>query len=169
MALPTDTIETPLDLLVHELGSALTMEQKILEALPKLQGKARDSSLRQQLNQHQRETQGHVQNLRQVFEALGEEADGKPSPAIEGLMKEADLMLSQVHESLYDSVILSAVMKTEHHEIAVYDGLIIKAEQVGDADVIALLNENIEQEDAALKKAMSAAEQLAKQEIKQLA
>ena len=169
MALLGDTIETPRELFVHELGAALTMEETILELLPKLEEKAQDSGLKRQLNQHYRETQGQVQNLRQVFSALGEKADRKRCPAIEGLEREGDQMLAQVDESLYDAVILSGVMETEHHEIAVYDGLIIKAEQMGDADVIALLNENIEQEDATLKTAMSAAEQLAKQEIKQTA
>lgn len=164
-----ETVKTPMDLFVHQLGAALTMEEKILDALPKLEEKAQDSNLRQQLSLHYRETQGQAQNLRQVFDALGEEADEKPCPAIEGLTKEADKLLGQVDETLYDAVILSAVMETEHHEIAVYDALIIKAEQMGDADVIALLNENIEQEDATLKKAMSAAEQLARKEIKQTA
>lgn len=169
MALLGDTIESPHELFVHQLGAALTMEETILEMLPKLEGKARDSSLKRQLNQHYRETQGQVQNLRQVFSAIGERAERKPCPAIEGLEKEANDLLGQVDESLHDAVILGGVMATEHHEIAVYDGLIIKAEQMGDADVIALLNENIEQEDATLKKAMSAAEQLAKKEIKQTA
>jgi ferritin-like metal-binding protein YciE len=169
MALLGETIETPRELFVHKLGAALTMEETILELLPKLEENARDSTLRKQLAQHYRETQGQVQNLRQVFSALGEKPDRRPCPAIEGLEKEADQMLGQVDESLYDAVILSGVMETEHHEIAVYDGLIIQAEQMGDADVIALLNENIEQEDATLKKAMSAAEQLAKKEIKQTA
>lgn len=169
MAFLGDTVETPRELFVHKLGAALTMEQKILEMLPKLEEKAHDSKLKQQLSQHRRETQGQVRNLHQVFSALGEEPEERPCPAIEGLAKEAEMMLGQVDESLYDAVIIGGVMETEHHEIAVYDGLIIKAEQMGDADVIALLNENIEQEDATLKKAMSAAEQLAKHEIKQRA
>jgi ferritin-like metal-binding protein YciE len=78
-------------------------------------------------------------------------------------------MLDMVGDSLVDSVILSGVVETEHHEIAVYDGLIIKAEQMGDDDVIALLNENIEQEETALKKAISASEQLAKKLVRQAA
>jgi ferritin-like metal-binding protein YciE len=169
MALRGDTIETPRELFVHKLGAALTMEERILELLPKLEEKAQDSGLKRLLNQHYRETQGQVQNLRQVFSALGEKADERPCPAIEGLETEVDTMLRRVDDSLNDAVILSGVMETEHHEIAVYDGLIIRAEQMGDADVIALLNENIEQEDAALKTAMSAAELLAKQEIKRTA
>jgi ferritin-like metal-binding protein YciE len=68
---------------------------------------------------------------------------------------------------LVDAVILDGVIETEHYEIAVYDSLIIKAERMGDDDVIALLNENIEQEEATLKKAIAAAEQLAKKSIRQ--
>jgi ferritin-like metal-binding protein YciE len=55
------------------------------------------------------------------------------------------------------------VIETEHHEIAVYDGLIIKAEQMDDDDIVALLHENLEQEEGALDKAVKAAEQSAKQ------
>jgi ferritin-like metal-binding protein YciE len=169
MALLGRTIETPQQLFVHKLGAALTMEETILEMLEELQQKAKDPSLKRQLQQHYGETEGQIENLRQIFVALGEEPEEQPCPTIEGLKKEGESMLGQVDESLYDAVILSGVMETEHHEIAVYDGLIIKAEQMGDADVIALLNENIEQEDATLKKAMSAAEQLAKKVIKQTA
>ena len=93
----------------------------------------------------------------------------RPCPAIEGLEKEGDMLLKEVDDSLNDAVILQGVLETEHHEIAVYDGLIIMAEQMGDDDVIALLNENVEQEAATLEKAIKATEQLAKRVVKQTA
>jgi ferritin-like metal-binding protein YciE len=74
-------------------------------------------------------------------------------------------MIKEVDDELVDSVILSGVIETEHHEIAVYDGLIIKAEQMDDEDIVALLHENLEQEEATLDKAVKAAEQSAKQLI----
>ncbi|MBA3735328.1 MAG: ferritin-like domain-containing protein [Actinobacteria bacterium] len=169
MALLDAKIESPQELFVHKLGAALTMEETILEMLEKLQEEANDPSLRRQLEQHYKETQGQVQNLQQVFDALGEPVDRRPCPVIEGLEKEGDTMLKEVDESLNDSVILSGVIETEHHEIAVYDGLIIMAEQMGDDDVIALLNENIEQEAATLEKAIKATEQLAKRVVRQTA
>ena len=61
------------------------------------------------------------------------------------------------------------MIETEHYEIAVYDALIIKAERMGYDDVIALLNENIEEEEATLKKAIAAAEQFAKTTVRQTA
>ena len=169
MALLDAKIESPEELFVYQLGAALTMEETILELLEKLQQETNDPNLRRQLQQHHKETQGQVDNLHRVFEALGEPIDRRPCPAIEGLEKEGDMLLKEVDDSLNDAVILQGVLETEHHEIAVYDGLIIMAEQMGDDDVIALLNENVEQEAATLEKAIKATEQLAKRVVKQTA
>jgi ferritin-like metal-binding protein YciE len=155
------TVETPTELFVHELGAALTMEETILELLENLQDKAFDGKLRQQLQQHHTETQQQVQNLRRIFEALGRQPEKQPCPAIDGLEKDGEQLIKQVDDALVDSVILGAVIKTEHLEVAVYDGLIIKAEQMDDDDIVALLHENLEQEEATLDKAVKAAEQSA--------
>src|SRR5918912_2779506 len=124
MGILGESVETPRALYVHKLGAALKMENKILEMLPQLEEAARDGQLQQQLRKHQQETKAHVRNLEQVFRALGEEPDEQACPTIEGLEKEGQSMLSQVDESLNDAVILSGVVETEAHEIAVYDGLI---------------------------------------------
>jgi ferritin-like metal-binding protein YciE len=155
------TVETPTELFVHELGAALIMEETILRMLENLQEKAFDGKLRQQLQQHHTETQQQVQNLRRIFEALGQEPKKQSCPAIDGLEKDGEQLLKQVDDALVDAVILAAVIKTEHFEVAVYDGLIIKAEQMDDDDIVALLQENLEQEEAALDKAVKAAEKSA--------
>jgi ferritin-like metal-binding protein YciE len=161
------SIETPNELFVHKLGATLTMEQTILEMLENLEGEASDPKLRRDLRQHHQETQQQIQNLQRIFEALGEEPQKQSCPAIEGLEKEGKEMVKEVDDSLVDSVILGGVIETEHHEIAVYDGLIIKAEQLDDDDIVALLQENLEQEEAALDKAVKAAEKSAKQLVEQ--
>jgi ferritin-like metal-binding protein YciE len=159
------SIETPHELFLHKLGAALTMEETILDMLDKLQEEASDPTLKRNLQQHRRETENHVANLQQIFRALGEEPETQSCPTIEGLQKEGKEMIKEADESLVDAVILSGVIETEHHEIAVYDGLIIQAEQMDDEDVVALLHENLEQEEAALDKAVKAAEQSAKELI----
>ena len=161
------TVETPSQLFVHKLGAALTMEETILEMLEELQDKASDPKLRTQLQQHHTETQQQIQNLRRIFDALGAPPEKQPCAAIEGLEKEGQQTIKEVDDALVDSVILSGVIETEHHEIAVYDVLIIKAEQMDDDDVVALLQENLEQEEATLDKAVKAAEQSAKQLVQQ--
>ena len=169
MAFLDAKIESPQELFAHKLGATLTMEETILEMLEQLQQKASDPQLKRNLSQHHKETQQHVQNLHRVFEALGEPIENKPCPTIEGLQAEGEQMIGQVSDELVDSVILSGVIETEHHEIAVYDGLIIKAEAMGEDDVVALLTENLEQEDATLNKAIKAAEQLSQQQARQRA
>jgi ferritin-like metal-binding protein YciE len=159
-------IETPKELFVHKLGAALTMEENILEMLEKLHEEASDPQLQRNLQEHYKETQQHVNNLQQVFQALGEEPEKQPCPAIEGLEKEGEQNIKQADDSLVDAVILSGVIETEHHEIAVYDGLIINAEQMDDQDIVALLHENLEQEEGALDKAVKASEQSAKQLVR---
>jgi ferritin-like metal-binding protein YciE len=157
------SIETPRELFIHKLGAALTMEETILEMLENLQEEASDPTLKRNLQTHYKETQQHVANLHQVFQALGEEPEKESCPAIDGLEKEGKQMIREADDSLVDAVILSGVIETEHHEIAVYDGLIITAEQLDDQDIAALLHENLEQEEAALDKAVKASEQSAKQ------
>jgi ferritin-like metal-binding protein YciE len=157
------SIETPHELFVHKLGSALTMEETTLEMLENLQEETSDPKLQRDLEQHHKETRQQIGNLRQIFTALGEEPEKQSCPAIEGLEQESKQLLKEVDEPLVDSVILGGVIETEHHEIAVYDGLIIKAEQLADDDIVALLHENLEQEEAALDRAVKGAEQSAKQ------
>jgi ferritin-like metal-binding protein YciE len=159
------SIETPHELFVHKLGAALTMEETILQMLEHLRQEASDPKLQRDLQQHYRETEQQVENLTRIFQALGEEPEKQSCPAIEGLDQEGKQLIKEVDDSLVDSVILGGVIETEHHEIAVYDGLIIKAEQMDDDDIVALLQENLEQEEAALDKAVKAAEQSAKQLI----
>ena len=161
------SIETPTELFVHKLGATLTMEETILGMLKKLQDKASDSKLKKDLQLHHQETQQQVQNLHRIFETLGERVEKQSCPAIDGLEQEGEQMIKEVDDNLVDSVILGGVIETEHHEIAVYDGLIIKAEQLGDDDIVALLQENLEQEEAALDKAVKTAEQSAQQLVRQ--
>jgi ferritin-like metal-binding protein YciE len=163
MALLGGKIETPQELYVHKLGAALKMENTILDMLPQLEEHANNSQLQQALAHHRQETERHVANLERAFQALGEEPDDSPCPAIEGLEKEGQANLKMVDDTLNDHVIVGGVTETEHHEIAVYEGLITKAEAMGEQDVVALLQENLENEQATLQKAQQLSQQLAQQ------
>jgi len=163
MPLLGGTIESPRELYIHKLGAALKMENTILEMIPQLEEHANNEQLRQALEHHRQETERHVANVERAIQALGEEPDESPCPAIEGLEKEGQSNLKAVDDSLNDHVIVSGVCETEHHEIAVYEGLITKAEAMGEQDIVALLQENLEQEEAALKIAQQIGQQLAQQ------
>ncbi len=155
------TIESPRELFVHKLGAAYKMERTILGTLEELQEQANDTELRRNLAQHHRETQQQVRNLERVFDALGKDPEEQPCPTIDGLQKESEQNLKAVKDDLHDAVILSGVVETEAHEIAVYDGLITHAEAMGEEDIVALFQENLEQEQQTLKKARRATKKVA--------
>jgi ferritin-like metal-binding protein YciE len=156
-------ISDPKTLFQHKLGAALTMEETVLTMLGELEGKANEPELKQQLSHHAEETQGQIRNLQQAFSALGTETQKQPCPAIEGLQTEGKQLLQQTSSQLHDAVILSGCGEVEHHEIAVYDGLITIAEEMDADDIVALLEENLEQEEHTLKEVEKAFEKQSKE------
>ena len=156
-------ISSPNELFTHKLGAALTMEQTVLQMLQKLEQTAKNPELKEQFSHHRDETQQQISNLQQVFSALGESPETQPCPAIDGLKQEGEEMISQTSDALIDAALLGGAAETEHHEIAVYDGLITHAEQLGHEDVVALLQENLDQEEHTLKEVEKASKKQAKQ------
>jgi ferritin-like metal-binding protein YciE len=145
------------------------MEQTVLEMLGDLEENAQRSELKQQFRHHAQETEGQIRNLHAAFQALGAEVDDKPCPAIEGLEKEGQALIKMTDEPLVDAVILGGAAETEHHEIAVYEGLITKAEAMGEQDIVALLQENLEQEQHTLEEVKKASQQVATELARQTA
>jgi len=68
-----------------------------------------------------------------------------------------------VDDALADDVILAGCAETEHHEIAVYENLIVHADALGQEDVVALLRENLEQEQHTLGEVLKATVKHARQ------
>jgi ferritin-like metal-binding protein YciE len=149
-------LESPKDLFVHSLGACLTMETTVEEMLGKLVEQANDSELKQQLRHHREETQAQIRNLHQAFSTIGMEPQERPCPAIEGIEKEGEANLKMADDSLNDAVILAGCAETEHHEIAVYENLIVHANALGHEDIVALLQENLEQEQHTLGEVLKA-------------
>jgi ferritin-like metal-binding protein YciE len=155
-------IGDPKQLFQHKLAATLTMEVTVYGMLQELEGKANETELKEQLSHHRDETEGQIKNLTQVFGALGQEPNKQPCPAIDGLKTEGEQLLEQTSPQLHDGVILSGCAEVEHHEIAVYDGLITLADELGEEDIVALLKENLEQEEHTLKEVEKAFEKQAK-------
>ena len=155
-------VDNPKELFVHNLGATLQMENTVEAMLGRLVEKANDAELKKQLRHHREETQAQIRNLHQVFGALGMEPQTSPCPAIEGIEKEGEANLKLAAEELYDDVILAGCAETEHHEIAVYENLIVHASALGHDDVVALLQENLEQEQHTLGEVLKATLKTAK-------
>ena len=161
----------PRELFLHELGDVLYAENTLVKALPKLAEEASDEELTLGFEEHLEETRQHVKNVEQVFEQLGEEPKAEQCPGIDGIKKEHDDFVSKESPSqdVLDSFLTGAGARTEHYEIAAYEGLVTMAEAMGETQVVGLLTQNLEQEKAALEKLQTIGKRLAQEGARQQA
>jgi ferritin-like metal-binding protein YciE len=161
-----EKLTTPEEIFSFKLGAALKMEKTNLEMLGDLEEHARREELKQMFRHHADETRTHISNIEQAFQLLGEEVDDSPCPAIEGLEKEGKANIKKTDDSLVDAVILSGAAETEHHEIAVYEGLITHAEARGANEVAQLLRRNLSDEQHTLQELQQSTERIAREGIR---
>jgi ferritin-like metal-binding protein YciE len=161
----------PRQLFLHELGDVLYAERTLVKTLPKLQQEASDEELALGFEEHLEQTRQHVKNVEQAFEKLGEQPSAEKCPGIDGIKKEHDDFVAKASPSqdVLDSFLTGAGARTEHYEIAAYEGLVTMAEAMGETDVAELLSQNLEQEKEALEKLKTIGKRLAQQAAKQQA
>jgi ferritin-like metal-binding protein YciE len=156
-----ERLNTPSELYNHNLGAALKMEQTVLDMLGDNIEAAQDERVKQLLHHHQDETRRHVEHVEEVFALFGWEVDTSPCPAIQGIEKEGKANVKMADDSVVDAVILAGAAETEHHEIAVYENLITHARAMGRDDAVALLRENLENEQHTLGEVHAEVERIA--------
>jgi len=162
------TMTSPEDLFEHELQDIYYAEQTLTKVLPKLAEEVNDPEFTEALEKHLDETKQHVANLEQVFEAIGIPAKGEKCPGIDGIKEEHDTFLEENDPSgeLLDLFVTGAASRTEHYEIAAYTGLIGMAESMGETKAAELLEKNLKQEEAALRKVETISKRLLKDTTK---
>ena len=155
-------ITEPRELLVHKLATMLYVERELAEkVLPELLEEIDSGQLKQGITAHLTQTRGHVANLEQAFTIIGEEPDTDKSSAFDGLTKDHDQLIKKLDaQPLQDIVHAGAATKTEHFEIAAYEGMINLAESLGETEIVHLLEENLDQEREALEQVKQVGKQL---------
>jgi ferritin-like metal-binding protein YciE len=147
MGLLTKPIKTLDDLFVHTLQDVYYAEQKITKALPKMIEKVTDPQLKQAFQAHLAETKNQVRRLEQVFEMHGEPAKAVTCPAIDGIIDEANEILSDASDpEVLDAAALASAQAVEHYEITRYGTLIAWARQLGRNDCASVLLQTLEEE-----------------------
>ncbi len=145
-------ITNPRELFLHELGDILYVERALAnEVLPKLISEVQDTEFKEALEQHLEQTRGHMANLKQVFEELGEAPHAEQCIGFEGLKAEHDKLVEESSPELIDSVDLGAAARTENYEIAAYEGLRRMAKAMGEDRAVDLLDTNLKEEKEALR------------------
>jgi ferritin-like metal-binding protein YciE len=155
-----ERLNTPQEAYNYKLGATLKMERTVLDILEQSVEEAQAEQVKALFRHHREETQGHVDNVERVFGLFGWEVDDSPCPAIEGLEKEGKANAKKADDAVVDLVLLQSAVEVEHHEIGVYENLIISARAMGRDDVIAVLEQNLEQEHHTLREVKGLQEQV---------
>jgi ferritin-like metal-binding protein YciE len=159
MGLFTKDIKTMDDLFLHTLQDIYYAENKIVKSLPEMIENASDPQLKQGLQAHLGETQGHVKRLEQVFQLMGKKPKSVDCPAIDGIIDEAEEVTGEVEDKdVLDAAIIAAGQAVEHYEITRYGSLIAWAKRLGRNDAARLLEQTLNEEKAADRKLTTIAE-----------
>jgi ferritin-like metal-binding protein YciE len=155
------------DLFLKELKDIYWAEKHLVKALPKMSKGATSPKLIEALENHLKETENQVTRLESVFESLGEKAQAKKCDAMEGLISEAEDILSDTKEDtmVRDAGIIIASQKVEHYEIASYGSLLELAKKMGQDEAAKLLEQTLNEE----KKAAQLLTKLAESEVNEKA
>jgi len=141
------------ELFEHELKDILGGEQALVDALEQMAQESSDRDIKRAYIQHRKETQGQIKRIEKIFRLLGQKPEAETCPGIEGLIKEKKVfMREKPTEELLEFFNVGAAQKVERYEITSYESLIDMAEKLGLTDAVGLLEENLQEEEAALNK-----------------
>jgi ferritin-like metal-binding protein YciE len=137
------------DLFVHELKDIYNAEKQITKALPKMMKEASNPQLKKAFEMHLGETEKQIERLEQVFESIGMKPSGDKCKAMEGIIKEAqDMMSENADPDVMDAALIASAQRVEHYEIAGYGTLCTYAKQLGHKEALQLLHTTLEEEKA---------------------
>jgi ferritin-like metal-binding protein YciE len=150
------------ELFVHNLRAIYDAEHLFVEGQQEMAQNATDQDLKSAIEEHIDQTQQHARNLEQVFEQLGQQPQRGTNEVAQGLVSEAQQLIQQTQddENLRDVAINAAVLLVEHFEMGSYRGLVTAAQQMGQDEIVDLLQQNLQQEEQTAQTAEQSAPQL---------
>ena len=135
------------DLYVEELKDLYSAENQLIEALPKMSAAAHSKELKSCFDEHLKQTEGHVERLKQIFEGLGEKPTGKTCKAMKGLVAEGSEMIAEdAAPAVKDAGLISSAQRVEHYEMAGYGSVHTYAEELGETAASKLLQQTLKEE-----------------------
>lgn len=141
------------ELFEHELKDIYGAETSLLTALEQMAEESSDREIKKGFQQHRKETQGQLKRLDKVFKMLGKKSEGETCPGMEGLIKEKKtFMKERPSPDLLEFYNVGAAQKVERYEITAYENLIDMADKLGLSDVVELLEQTLQEEEATLNK-----------------
>jgi ferritin-like metal-binding protein YciE len=146
-------------LFLNELKDVYHAEKQLIRALPRMAKAASNPQLRQAFTTHLKETEGQVQRLERVFKEIGQAPRGKKCEGMAGLLEEGkEVMEEEGEPAVIDAALIASAQRVEHYEIAAYGCLRTYAQLLGFSAAARLLEQNLNEEEAADEKLGALAE-----------
>lgn len=151
------------DLLKHEIEDLQSVEDQILEALPKMIDKANNPDLKRALSEHLKVTEQHkarlekiMQNIKQGSEETKEKRKGilgifgggkHVCKGMKGIIEEGEkIMNTDISPEALDAAIIASAQKVEHYEICGYGTARTFARQLGMEQIARQLEQTLNEE-----------------------
>lgn len=137
-------------LFLHGLKDMYYAEKQSKKTIQDMAGKASNADLKTQLQEHAAHSDRHLERLEQVFEMIGEKAEGVTCEAMDGILKEAKGLMKEVEDAdTRDAAIVFSAQAIDHYEITRYGSLATFAERLGHQDASNLLGDSLGEEEEA--------------------
>lgn len=155
------------DLLKREILDLYSVEEQIIEALPKMVEKAKNPELKKALREHLKVTEQHKSRLDKVKQTFGEDdnqdghkgffsrlfgggSGGEKCKGMAGIISEGEkIMNADIADEALDAAIIASAQKVEHYEICGYGTARAYARELKMAEVEQLLTQTLKEEYAA--------------------
>lgn len=151
------------DLLKHEIEDLQSVEDQILEALPKMIDKANNPDLKKALQEHLQVTEQHKSRLEKIMQNVqpGNEGSNEKKKGIlgifgngkqvckgmKGIIEEGEkIMSSDISPEALDAAIIASAQKVEHYEICGYGTARSFAKELGMEQVVKQLEQTLNEE-----------------------
>lgn len=134
-------------LYIDQLQQLHSAETQITDALPKMIDAATEPQLKQALQTHLQETEGHVSRLEQILNQAKGSVDSKKCKGVAALIDEGEAVIKDAtDDSVRDAGIIAAAQKVEHYEIAAYGTVRTWAQILGESSQARLLEQTLNEE-----------------------
>lgn len=148
------------DLLKHEIEDLYSVEEQILEALPKMIEKANNADLKKALTEHLAITEQHKSRLEKIQKELEEGEEKKKGflaglfgaskhhcKGMAGIIEEGNkIMSADISPEALDAAIIAAAQKVEHYEICGYGTAKAYATELGMEQMAKQLEQTLNEE-----------------------
>ena len=152
-------LNTLKEALIAEVVDLFDAEQQILGKMSRISQTATNPALKSLLDKHVGETRYQVDRLKHVFDLLQRTPPSEKCEAMCGLLQEIEEIIAAPGDSqVKDAVLVGALQRIKHYELAGYRTAIAFAEQLGLDDVAETLEQTLDEETQGIKKLTRLAE-----------